>query len=130
MRLLLIILVLLSGCASQDPWTRDDTVWQGIAFATMAMDAHMTTKIQDHPNIIENGPIAKHALGQTPSTGGTWMYMGTVMLSHYLIARALPHGWRTMWQVGGIYRHGMAIQNGRNLGLFNEPCTVNPCELR
>ncbi len=123
-----MIMVLLSGCASQDPWTKGDTVWQGIAFATMIADANMTANIQHHPNIIEVGPIAKHALGQTPSTEGTWVYMGTVMLTNYLIARSLPKGWRTFWQVGAIYSHGAAVNNGHQLGLFSEPCTVYPCE--
>ncbi len=127
-RFILVAALLLHGCASQDPWTTGDTVWQSIALATMAADAHMTTKIRDHPNIVESGPISTAFLGQNPDPEDVWLYMVTVGISHYLIARSLPSGLRTLWQVGAIYRHGMAVNDGHQLGLFSEPCTVHPCE--
>ncbi len=126
-----ILILFLSGCASQDPWTKSDTVLQGITFATMIADAHMTSKIQYHPNIWENGFIAQHALGRNPSTSDTWQYMGVVMLSHYLVARALPEGWRTFWQVGAMWRHGSSVNTGHQSGVYGEPCTrhqeKHPC---
>ncbi len=129
--ILLASVVCLMGCAHQDAWTTGDTVWEGIYIATLVADAHMTAEIQNHPNIREAGTIAKHALGQNPGTGETWLYMTTVGISHYLIARALPRGWRTFWQVGGIYNHGTAVNHGNQIGLFGEPCTRNqeehPC---
>lgn len=126
-----ILLFFLVGCAHQDPWTTDDTVWQGIYTATALADAHMTTKIQDHPNIEESGSIAKQVLGPNPTTSDTWMYFGTVIISNYFIARALPEGWRRIWQVGTTTRHALAVNDGHQIGLFGEPCTRNqeehPC---
>lgn len=119
----LILLFLLTGCASQDPWTTGDTVLQSMVFITMIADADMTSRIQDHPNVWENGFIAQHALGRNPETTDTWLYMGTVMVSHYLIARALPTGWRTFWQVGAMWRHGSSVNTGHQTGLYGEPCT-------
>ncbi|KKN65427.1 hypothetical protein LCGC14_0481470 [marine sediment metagenome] len=126
--ILLISILLLTGCASQDPWTKGDTILEVIYVGTVIADGLMTSKIQDHPNIVEVGPIARHALGQNPSTTGTWLYMGTAALSHYLVAKILPRGWRTFWQIGGIYTHGSAVIDGQQLGIFSEPCTVHACE--
>ena len=131
-RVFLFFTVLLSGCAHQDVWTTGDTVLYGIALATMAADAHMTTKIQDHPNIIENGTIAAHVLGPNPATDETWLYMTTVAVSTYFIARALPKGLRDIFLGVSIWRHGSAVNSGHQMGLYGEPCTrfqeEHPCE--
>lgn len=128
---MLLPLVFLFGCASQDPWTTGDTVLQGIYTASALADGYMTTKIQDHPNIIENGMVAKEFLGPNPSTSDTWMYIGTLIITNYFIARALPTGWRSIWQVGTTTRHVLAVNHGHQIGLFGEPCTRNqeehPC---
>lgn len=130
MRILFVVL-LLGGCASQDPWTTGDTVWQGIYIATLLADGYMTTKVQDHPNIIENGPIASAFLGHNPSTSDVVWYITSAGVFHYIVARALPRGWRTFWQVGGIWRHGQGVNHGHQLGVFGEPCTrhqeEHPC---
>lgn len=122
------VLILLSGCASQDPWTKDDTAWQVIYTAALMTDAYQTTLIQDHPNIEESGAIARDILGANPGTGETWLYFTTVGITNWFIARALPEGWRRIWQVGNIARHGNAINNGIHIGIYKEPCTRNPCE--
>lgn len=118
------LLVFLSGCAHQDEWTRQDTWMQVALTAVIAADGYGTTKIQDHPNIIENGQIAKYALGRNPGDSDVWMYMTTVAISHYLIARALPKGWRSIWQGYYIARHGLAVNKGHQIGLFSQPCTT------
>lgn len=118
------LLALLTGCASNDPWTRDDTVLEGIYLATVVADGVMTAKIQDHPNIIENGLIARHALGRNPSSSSVWQYFATVAITHYLISRALPKGWRSLWQGAGIVRHARAVNKGHQIGTFSEPCTT------
>lgn len=128
---LLLALAVLAGCAHQDEWTSGDTVLQGILIATVAADAYQTTKIQDHPNIVENGTIARAFMGSNPSTSDVLLYMGTVSISQYLIARALPQGWRTIFQVGNIWIHGQAVNQGQQIGLWATPCTRNqeehPC---
>ncbi len=127
----LLMSLVLTGCAHSDPWTTGDTVWQGIYMATAIADGVATSRIHEHPNIIENGEIAGAFLGQNPDPEDVWLYIGTSMVAHYFIARALPEGWRTFWQVGGIWRHGMAVNEANQLGLFGEPCTrhqeEHPC---
>lgn len=132
MRIITILsLMMLTGCAHNDPWTTGDTVWQGIYVATAIADGYAATKIHEHPNIIEDGPIASAFLGQNPDPSDVWLYIGTSVLVHYAIARSLPEGWRTLWQVGGIWRHGNAVNDAHQMGLFGEPCTrhqdIAPC---
>jgi hypothetical protein len=67
----LILLPFLAGCAHQDEWTTGDTVWQGIYTAVLLADCYAANEIQHHPNIIEDGEIAK-------------MFMGTSLLGHFL----------------------------------------------
>lgn len=129
--LLLIALAGLAGCASQDEWTRRDTVFQGILVATVIADGIQTARIQDHPNIIESGTVASAFLGSNPSTTDVVLYMGTLSFSQWIIARALPRRWRTIWQVGNIWHHGLAVKHGDEAGLWATPCTRNqdiaPC---
>ncbi len=125
---LLIALVFLMGCAHSDPWTKGDTVLEGIHLATVIADGIGTSKIQYHPNLIENGPIAKHALGRNPKTSDVWMYMATVAVSHWFVSRMLPKGWRSIWQGVGIARHGSAVNSGHQMGLFSQPCTTPVAE--
>lgn len=131
MRKLLPLLLVLSGCAHTDEWTTGDTVWQGIATATMLADAYACAQIHKHPNIIEDGAIASAFIGQNPSPTDCYVYMSSVILSNWLISRMLPAGYRTMWQGFTIYRHGSAVNKANQIGLFGEPCTrhqeEHPC---
>ena len=127
----LILLPFLAGCAHQDEWTTGDTVWQGIYTAVLLADCYAANNIQDHPNIIENGEIATMFMGQTPSTESVIGYCLTMGISNYVIARALPRGWRTIWQAGTATRHALAVNEANQLGLFATPCTrhqeEHPC---
>ena len=128
---IIFALLLCGGCAHNDPWTTGDTVWQGIYMATAIADGVATSRIHEHPNIIEAGEVASVFLGQNPDPTDVWIYIGTSMVVHYMVARALPKGYRTMWQVVGVWRHGNAVNNAHQMGLFGEPCTrhqdIAPC---
>lgn len=128
---LVILIFCLSGCAHQDEWTTGDTVLESIYIATALADGYAATKIHEHPNIIESGKIAGTFLGQNPDPGDVWLYIGGNIVLHYVVARALPRGLRSMWQGVGIWRHGMAVNDANQLGLFGEPCTrhqdIAPC---
>jgi len=100
---------LLAGCASSDPWTRQDTVLQSLVTATYVIDAIQTSEIQYHPELEEGGAIAQSVLGRQPSTSDTWQYFATVSVSSYLIARALPAKWRPFWQGGQLAVQGKTI---------------------
>lgn len=110
----LIVLAILSvplvGCAHQDEWTSRDTKFQIAVTIAMAADGYTTSKIQYTDGMEETGP-AKQFLGLQPSTPDTWMYMGTLMISSYLISRALPDGWRPYWQGAQIAGFGFAAVN-------------------
>jgi len=117
MKYLIVLTFLLSGCAHNDNWRTHDTDMQIGVTAVLAADAITTSRIQDYPNLYENGPIAKHFLGSNPSSSDTAMYFGTLMISNYLISRALPHKWRTGWQSMQVGVHGYAVKGNCDLGL-------------
>jgi hypothetical protein len=112
-----IIILLLSGCAHSDNWTRADTMMQLGVTAVLIGDAVTTARIQDHPNTFENGPWAKHALGLHPDPSDVYLYFASVIVIDYLITRALPAEWRPYWQGWEIAAHGYAIINNCNVGL-------------
>ena len=97
----------LFGCAHSDQWTKTDTTMQLIVTAAYAADAYTTSKIQYDPTMQEEG-LARHVLGRQPSTSDTYMYFGTLMLSNWLISRALPAQWRPFWQFTNFAAHGGA----------------------
>lgn len=100
----LCVLLVLSGCSSND-WSRSDTAWQITYTVAIAADAYTTTRIRHTPGVYESEPITRAVLGAQPGTAETWQYFGTLAVSHYLIARALPKRWRRYWQVGGTGYH-------------------------
>ena len=120
----LALVLLVSGCAHTDAWTTGDTVLESVYIASVVADGLMTARIQDHPNIVEHGMIARHALGRNPNTADVWLYMGTSAVAHILIARMLPKAWRTAWQVGPTVSRVLAVNKGHQIGVFSEPCTT------
>lgn len=115
-RKLVVVMLLkasaLCGCASTDPWTREDTQWQLAYMTAIAADAYTTATIQHHDHIEEVGTIARPVLGAQPQTGETLVYFAAVAVAHYFIARRLPKKWRRWWQVGNAGYHGyLAIGN-------------------
>jgi hypothetical protein len=119
MRYTIIIasLLLSSGCAHEDPWTRRDTVMFIVSSTVIAADAVATNRLQDCYGCYEKGPVAKHFLGRTPSTSGTVQYFGTIIVSNFFIGRALPAKWRPYWYSWEIVTHGYALEQTCNLGI-------------
>lgn len=97
---------MLSGCATGQighafatgdrAWTRGDTVGELLVGATLAIDAYQTNKIRDLPGHREIG-FAGQFCGPQPSASCTRNYFATVMISHAVIAWALPQSWRKYW---------------------------------
>ncbi len=100
---------LVTGCASQDNWTRQDTVLQWTVTGVMALDAIQTAEIQYHDDLVEKGPVARRVLGRNPSTSDTYQYFATLAVSNYLISRALPAKWRPWWQGANIAHHTSVV---------------------
>lgn len=119
MRTILAItsLLVLAGCASSEPWTRQDTVLQSIVTATLVMDAVQTSQIQYHPEIYEAMPVAQAVLGRQPKTSETWRYFAMNAAFNYLVARALPQRWRPYWQGATIAVETKLIFHNCALGL-------------
>jgi len=112
-----VCMVGLSGCAHTDEWTRRDTMMQLGATVMMLGDAITTTKIQYDPNVHESAPVATQFLGPQPSTSDTYQYFGAVIITSYLISRALPAKWRPYYQGAQIAGHGYGFWNNCNMGL-------------
>lgn len=129
MKYMLIIaaLFVVAGCAHQDKWTKDDTVWQLVYTATMAADVYAAAQIQHHPNIVETGLVAEAFMGANPSTEDAVIYGLTLGVSNWLISRALPQGLRRYWQVGNTALHALRVNEAAQLGLYGEPCEVHAC---
>lgn len=117
MRSLIILVVLLSGCANTDPWRTRDTVGQVLVTTALIADAVTTTKIQYHDGIYEDGSVARRVLGSQPKTSDTYQYFGTLIISNYLISKALPEKWRPYWQYSNFIYHGVTVHNNCDLGL-------------
>ena len=115
--IILLILFSFSGCASNDPWRRQDTMMQIGVTAVMLGDAITTEKIQYQANTWEAGPIAKRFLGPQPSTSDTCWYFGSAIISSWGIAWLLPAKWRPYYQGWEIAVHGYAVDNNCQNGL-------------
>ena len=116
MRFLVLLIVFLSGCA-HDPWRPRDTALE-IAFqTTLVADAITTSRIKDHPNLIEGSYLTQRVIGENPSDRATLHYFLTMGISHYLISRALSHKWRPWYQGGTLIYEIDAVRNNCDNGL-------------
>lgn len=113
---LLAALLAMGGCAHSDEWTKRDTWMQVAVTATLAADAYTTSKIQ-YANLVEDGFVLRKVLGSKPATRDTYIYFGSLIISHYFITRMLPAKWRPYWQGWELAVHGRAVVNNCNNGL-------------
>lgn len=117
---LTLTMIVLSGCAHEDRWTRTDTGLYGAYVTTLVADGKTTSRIKDYPCLQESGIVARHILGAQPSNKDTAMYFGTLAISSYFIARALPKTMRKIYLSGNIAIHGYA--SASNYSSFAEGC--------
>ncbi len=115
------LVLLLSGCAHDDPWTRRDTVYELTYIIAVAADAYSTTQIQYNENLIERQPITRAVLGANPSTSSTWQYFTSMAITHYLISQALPQEYRRWWQIGGTTYHSYFAFKNCDFGICGRP---------
>ena len=112
------VLLLTSGCANTDEWTRRDTVGQLLVTAALAADAYSTANIQHVPGYYEAGPVARKALGLHPSSSSTYQYFLANAVLNYAFARyVLPAKWRPYWQGWEVAVHGYAVHNNCSMDL-------------
>ena len=113
---LVAAVVLLSGCAGTNEWSRQDTVLQSLVTASYAIDAIQTSEIQYHDDIHEAG-FASHFVGNQPSTADTWQYFATVAFTSYVISYYLPPKWRPYWQGAQLAVQTSVIISNCSIGL-------------
>lgn len=116
---LILALMVLSGCATNDRWSKQDRALQFAVTGAMLCDAWTTTRIQYYDNVIESGPVASRILGENPATSDTYMYFGTLALTNYFISFYLPERWRPYWQGANIAYHGSLCMN--NMAVMDLP---------
>lgn len=111
-----VFLVLLTGCAAHD-WTPRDTALEITFQALNAIDAEQTSRISEHPSVVEGNSITEHFIGDKPSDRDVAVYFTSVAVSHYLIARWLPKKWRPWFQGLTLYHTGSAVAKNEENGL-------------
>lgn len=126
-RLLVLALVLLSGCASAN-WTQGDSIRQGAIVALQTADYLQTRTIAvemvpesyterpngsserfyAHPRWRETNPM----LGEHPTTGQVNIFFAAGIIGNAVISYALPPRYRAWWQAASIGLEGYYV--GRN----------------
>ena len=131
MRTLIIMSVLLSGCAVNGEWTRQDTILEVSFQVVNAMDAVTTSRIHESPDwhpveingvpyrrrLEESTALTRAVLGPRPSKSDTYMWFATLGLSHWIIARSLPPKWRPWYQGATIGLSSDAVIGNCDNGL-------------
>ena len=54
---LVVVMLVLTGCAHQDEWSQKDTRRQWAITGLMVIDAHQTAQIQYDPMAVEGHPL-------------------------------------------------------------------------
>jgi hypothetical protein len=98
LKLLLIILLCLTACATPAKWTKGD-INREIAFQVLNVaDIALTQKVLQDPNVREMNPF----LGDKPSAGRLAAFGAGVGISHALVTHYIKPEWRPFWQWAGI----------------------------
>jgi hypothetical protein len=114
MRLLILLLAALAGCASVaradglnlDPWTREDTYRQAAVTALLLADWQQTRHMAKQRCPTSNpqcavpfgeGGFAENFIGSHPSVGQVNNYFVAGIVGHAAISYVLPRGWREGW---------------------------------
>lgn len=102
--------------AEASDWKEHNTAMEVGYVIASVLDMNTTMDIRNHDNIEEVGP-AKVFLGANPEPLPTMVYFAATTAAHYAISRALPPGYREVWQgVTLTVESGMAFNNMK-LGL-------------
>ncbi len=107
--LLLAALLLASGCAHEDKWTKRDTAMQVGLAVLVAYDAHLTAHLKETDGFTEGGNLSRRVLGRTPEASDTYMYLGSAAVFYFLVSRALPAKWRPYWQAFNMLQHAHRV---------------------
>ena len=109
--LTLIVVVVVTGCASTDEWRTVDTQRQIAVTVAIAADAWSSRNIRSEPDYREVGLVASRVIGSQPSAGEFIVYFTAVAVVDYYISRALPEKWRPYFQVFAFMSHARAAHH-------------------
>lgn len=109
--LILLMLCILSGCATTGPQR------QALCWSAMAADAVTTARIQHDPHVVEKGHIAKELLGPEPTSASTAAYFVGMGMLHYVIGLHLPEPWQERWQWACVVISTAYVINNCSVGL-------------
>lgn len=110
------ILTLLSArpASALDPWTWQDTAWEGGFALTLALDYGQTTWAMKHRNDWQE---TNQILGKYPSQPRLIGYNLSVLALHAGVAALLPKQARRAWQVLAIGFEGYHVANNWRIGV-------------
>jgi len=96
----IFMVFLLVGTAFAGEWTTQDAMMQGALSLSLGVDYLQTIEITRNDNYYETNLI----LGKHPTKTDVGLYFSGCLVGSYLIARALPRRYRTIFQgivIGG-----------------------------
>lgn len=115
-----VTLALLSSMAHADDapvigdWSKADVALEAAFALTLLADHNQTKQIKNHPGLRESNPL----LGDNPSDARIRNYFVGAMVSHVLVANALPSGkLRTAFQAGTIVLEVAIVGRNKRMGL-------------
>ncbi|QHJ82198.1 MAG: hypothetical protein [Bacteriophage sp.] len=95
-------------------WTAQDIALEVALAATLVIDHNQTRQIKNHPGLREANPL----LGDNPSDSRIRNYFVGAMVTHVVIANALPNGnLRTAFQAGTIAFEVAVVGRNKRMGL-------------
>jgi hypothetical protein len=114
MKYLLIIALLFATSAKADEWSTTDKVLETAYMATILVDWRQTQDIRNHAGYYEkmNGILGSH-----PSNTKINVYFVVATAAQYMIADALPEGYRTAWIGSGVLFELNVTSKNKSIGL-------------
>lgn len=109
--LLIAILIIMTGCASRDPWTRKDTYRHAVMTGLMAIDWQQTKEADKNPDKYRE---------INPLIWDTDWYFGCSWLFKTGVTRALPAKYRPWWQYVCIGTSAGCVATNWTVGLHGE----------
>jgi hypothetical protein len=108
-----VVALAVTSAARADDWTTADTALQASVAALQVADWGQTSWGMEH-GYAETNPL----LGAHPSPTRLNLMVPAAILGHALVARLLPHPYRTAWQATAIVVEvGYVTRNASLIGL-------------
>lgn len=117
MRYLLGLLVLFSGSAWADEWTKADTMWQTSYTLLLAADCLQTRYGIEHPQQFHETNHLIAGGNNEPSKGRLYNICLATGLGHFGISYELPKGARRLWHASTVMIEVFTVANNKMAGI-------------